>query len=110
MIPASLAKFDAPLSPEERETLVADLAGAIRKRGMETPAFFLLETHRPLAFLASQSALALTPILAPILGLERLEKTVRLLNDPAALNALLERIAEDAQMSETTKTPEGNQA
>ncbi len=96
MIPASLARFDTPLTPQERTELVSELSVAIRKRGMETPVYFLLETHRPLGFILSQSVVALTPMLAPLLGLERMEKAVRLLGDPVALDALLQNLSFDA--------------
>lgn len=103
MIPASLARFDTPLTPQERTELVSELSVAIRKRGMETPVYFLLETHRPLGFILSQSAVALTPMLAPLLGLERMEKAVRLLGDPVALDALLQNLSFDADMQEVKR-------
>ena len=92
MIPAALDDWDKPLSPAERETLLGKIADAIRKRGLQTPALFALEMHRPLGFVASQGILGLIPTLGPLLGLERMKQAGRLLADPAAIEALILRL------------------
>jgi len=68
------------------------LAQAIADRGLATPAVFFLELHRPLAFLSSQMMLVGSPILASLLGLERLERLRGVLADPQRYTALLDRI------------------
>ncbi len=56
------------LDTARRDELIEQLATRIRASGMETPVLFLLEWHRPLAFLGGQVLLSLHPFLAPLLG------------------------------------------
>lgn len=93
--PADISPLDLwnePLSPEERERLLNTVAAAVQRRGLQTPAVFALEMHRPLGFIASQSLIALTPFLAPVIGLEPMQRLGRLLAEPAAVDALIARI------------------
>ncbi len=96
----SLALWDEPLAPEERETLLARIADAVTRRGLETPALLALEMHRPAAFLASQGLIVFGPLLGPLLGLERMQNVSRLLREPGAVDALIERIEEKARARE----------
>lgn len=68
------------------------LARAIADRGLAAPALFFLELHRPLAFLSSQMMLVGSPVLASLLGLERLERLRGVLADPQRYADLLDRI------------------
>lgn len=90
----SIALWDEPLAPEEREKLLDDIARAVTRRGLETPALFALEMHRPFAFLASQGLIVSAPLLAPLLGLDRMQNAARLLREPDAVEALIQRITE----------------
>ena len=100
MMPAALEEFDAPLAPAERNALIEEIAGIAEKRGLQTPLFFALEIHRPLGFVFSQGVLALTPLLGPLIGIERMKKATRLLGDASALDALIERLAREPQNAE----------
>jgi hypothetical protein len=84
--------WDTPLPKADREKLLEDFAHAVAKRGLQTPVIFGLEMHRPLAFTASQSIVVLGPVLAPLLGIERLESVSRLLQEPGIIDRLIERI------------------
>jgi len=83
---------DDPLPAEERETILNGLAAAVARRGLQTPAILALEMHRPLAFTLSQGMVVFAPLFAPLLGLERMERAARLLQEPDAIDALVERI------------------
>ncbi len=77
------------------EPLPAELeavAQAIVERRLTVPAVFFLELHRPLAGLAGQAAVLGTPLLAPLLGLDRFRTLQRVLADPAQFNAFLDRL------------------
>jgi hypothetical protein len=84
--------WDTPLPEAEREKLLDDFASAVTKRGLQTPVIFGLEMHRPLAYTASQSIVVFGPMLAPLLGIERLENVSRLLQEPGIVDRLIERI------------------
>lgn len=88
----SLALWNEPLSQEEREHLLLTVADMVAKRGLQTPALFALEIHRPLAFIASQGMLAFAPLMAPLIGLERLQQVSRLMAEPGAIDDLIARI------------------
>ena len=99
----SLALWDEPLTPEEREALVDRVAEAVVRRGLQTPAVFALEIHRPVSFVASQGLIVLGPLLGPLLGLERMQNASRLLREPDGIEALIRRIEERAEAREAAR-------
>jgi hypothetical protein len=72
--------------------VVDRVAEQVVRRGLVTPALFFLELHRPLSFLAGQATHALQPFLAPLFGYQTVQRLARLLEDPANVDRLLERI------------------
>lgn len=88
----ALDLWNEPLDGAEREKLLDTIAEAIRRRGLTTPALFFVEINRPLGFVASQGLIALTPLLAPLIGLDRMQNVGRLLADPAAVDELVTRL------------------
>jgi hypothetical protein len=84
--------FGANLSAPESDALLHQLAEAVVRRGLETPAVFFLELNRPLTFLAGQATHVLMPFLAPLVGVGRMQEVSRLLDDPRSIDRLLERI------------------
>src|SRR5262249_1550698 len=96
--------WDVPLTEEERERLLDGFVRIVRRWGLETPATFALEMHRPLAFIGSQGLITLTPMLGPLLGLDRMQKLSRLLPAPGAIDALIARLEE--QPSPPSPLPE----
>ncbi|GAB4459969.1 MAG: hypothetical protein OHK0029_23260 [Armatimonadaceae bacterium] len=99
--------WNEPLTPQERHHLLDSVAEAIRQRGLQTPALFFIEMHRPLGFLAAQGLIVLTPMLAPLLGLDRVQKLGRLLSDPEAVEELV-RLLETPAEPNTMIREEGN--
>lgn len=90
----SVAQWDEPLAPQERDALLDRMADEVAKRGLTTPALFALEIHRPFAFMASQGLILGGGLLAPLLGLERVQNLSRLLREPGAVESLIQRIEE----------------
>jgi hypothetical protein len=88
-----------PLSPEERERALDEIAARVRRYGLETPALFVLEMHRPLAGIAGMASFMVTPLFGAFLGLDRVEKYAAMIGDPDALDALAQRLdaARDAK-------------
>ena len=82
------------LSSDQRNALIDACAQRIVEYGLETPAVFFLEMHKPLSFLGSQALLFASPCLAPFLGLQRTEDFAALLSDPDNVDLLLDRIEE----------------
>ncbi|HEX5578617.1 MAG TPA: hypothetical protein VFY43_03025 [Candidatus Limnocylindria bacterium] len=68
------------------------IAAELRRRGLGPPALLLLEAHRPLRPLLSSLALFLQPLARPLLG-TRVEALQQALDDDAAYDALLQRLA-----------------
>lgn len=95
--------WDTPLPEEDREKLLEEFATAVAKRGLQTPVIFGLEMHRPLAFTASQSIVVFGPMLAPLLGIERLQSVSRLLQEPGIIDRLIERIDRTTQTTSHAK-------
>jgi hypothetical protein len=96
----SLAAWNQPLTAPEREELLDAVAARVHKWRLETPAIFALETHRPLAFVASQGLIGLTPMVGPLMNLllgldpERVQRLSRLLAEPNGVDALIARLEE----------------
>lgn len=88
----SLAQWNEPLPETEREELLESIATQVVKRGLSVPAIIALEMHRPLAFILSQSMIALTPLFGPVVGLNRMQFFGRLLAEPGGVEALIRRI------------------
>lgn len=56
------------LEAARRDELVEHFAERIHSAGLDAPALFLLEWHRPLAFLGGQMLLSVQPFLNPFFG------------------------------------------
>ena len=100
MNPSVLATWDEPVTDEERDRLLDATAAAVRKRGLETPAILLLEMHRPLGYVASHAALLFAPMVAPVVGIDRLHRFAQILRDPLAVDGLLERLSAPVPVTE----------
>ena len=74
--------------------LVEKLARAIVARRLEAPAALFLELNRPLGFIFSQAAFFARPFLAFFLPTADVEGAAEVLDDPRALDRLIERISE----------------
>lgn len=81
-----------PLSEEETEKFVVDVATAIVKRRLETPAVLFLEMHKPLSYIASQGLIVAMPFLGPIIGQERIARFSRFLQARDNIERLIQRI------------------
>lgn len=86
------------LPEEERDRILDRAARGVTERRLEVPAILALELHRPLAFLGSQALIVFTPLLAPAIGLENLQKVTRLLEDRDNIERLIERIEERVEL------------
>jgi hypothetical protein len=78
--------------PRTEDVLFDQIAEQVVRRGLVTPAVFFLELHRPLGFLAGQATHLLAPFLGPLIGLQNVRHLARLLEDPASVDRLLDRI------------------
>jgi len=90
-----------PDTPEERERqqerkaqLIDKLARAIVARRLDAPATLFLELNRPIGFLFSQGALFARPFLAAFLPAADIEAAAEVLDDPQALDQLINRVGE----------------
>ena len=80
------------LTLEEEDALIEKAASEIERRKLEVPAVVLLETHKPLAFVGSQSAIAFAPFIAPFLGFDFVNNYSRLFSKRENIEKLLDRI------------------
>ena len=90
-------QIEGDLSPEDRDKLIDELARKIVERGLETPAILFLEMHKPVAFLAGQSLLVASPFLAPIFGMEGVQRYSSLLSSQENVEFLIRRIEDLAE-------------
>ncbi len=98
-IPSSQAMT---LSPAERDELIDRFARKVVGRNLETPAVFMLEAHKPLAFLMSQAMLFGAPLMGAFFGFRNMELWARLLEDRENYDRLISRIEELADSRKRT--------
>ena len=73
-----------------RDAMIGRLAGWIKARGLESPAILFFEICKPLALLGSQALLVLQPLTGGALN-----EWADLLEDPAAVDQILDRLEPD---------------
>jgi hypothetical protein len=86
--------WDAELSDEERDALIEKLAQKVHGRGLYTPAILFLEMHKPVTYLASQSLILGSGLLAPLFGPKQLQQFSKLLEKRQNVERLVNRIEE----------------
>jgi hypothetical protein len=91
MLPSNLAP-EPELSTEERDRLLDRAAREVVRRRLETPVTLALEMHRPLGFFGHQGMVFLQPMLAPVVGWEKLERVIQLLADPKNVDRFFDRL------------------
>jgi len=82
---------------EDEDAFIENLARAIVRRRLETPAVLFLEAQRPLSFISSQGLLFLAPFLRLLLPPGGIDRFARLLDTPQGVDRLIERIEEIAR-------------
>ncbi len=78
-----------------QDTFIDQLAAAFGRRGLRLPALIALEAGSPLAFLGGQLLWLAEPALSLMMDRETIRQTARLLEDPAAVAALVNRLEAD---------------
>jgi len=93
--------WDAPVDDTERDALLAKIASAVRSRGLQTPAIWFLEIHRPLFPLGSQLGIAFSPFLGVFFGggAFDLQKYTKLMQRPENVEKLIRLIDCDSPTS-----------
>lgn len=89
---AQIPDMNEPLRPEERDKLIEELAQKVVDRRMETPAILFLEMNKPISFIASQSMIAASPFLIPLVGPAGVRRYSQLFSDPENVELLIEKI------------------
>lgn len=79
---------------EERDALIEKAATFVVRRGLESPAIWALEMHKPFGFLMSQAVVVGAPSFGPLIGIERMQTLSRFLASEGAIERLIERIEE----------------
>lgn len=103
--PPTPEEVEGELSPEDRDKLIEELARKIVGKGLETPAIMFLEMHKPVAFLAGQSLMVASPFLAPLFGIEGVNRYSRLLSEEGSVELLIRRI-EDISAEKRAPKPD----
>lgn len=88
---------DAQRESELRDRVIERVAGLVVERRLETPAVLLLESSRPLTFLAGQGVLAAVPLIGGFIPPADLEALSRVLDSEENLELLIARIEELAR-------------
>lgn len=82
------------LPVDDEHAAIEEAANKIVRQGMGPAAILFLETSKPLGFLAGQTALMATPLLAGFIEPMRLEKYAGLMSNRTFIERLIQRIEE----------------
>lgn len=99
---AQIPDMSEPLSDEERNQLIDELAQKIVDRRLETPAILFLEMNKPVSFLAGQSMMVASPLLVPLFGADGVRKYSQLLSTSENVERLIRRV-EDLSIDRDAK-------
>jgi hypothetical protein len=80
--------------PDEDGRIIEKTARALVDRHLAAPAIFMLESTRPLSFLASQGMLFLQPIVESVLTIPEYDSFQRMLERRENIGRLIEQIEE----------------
>jgi hypothetical protein len=83
-----------PLTETEVSEIVDEVANIVVSRRLETPAILFLEMQKPLSYVASQGAVLAAPILGQLLGIQRMARYARFMNDRGNIDRLIARVDE----------------
>lgn len=107
--PAALAEATGP-RPATLEAaddlLLAELALAVQRRGLATPAVLWLESLRPLSFVGAQAMHALTPFVQLLTRGVRFERLAEIFEDRGHLERFLRLIETAAAPAARTEGPQ----
>lgn len=90
-----MTDWDAPVPEDERERIFGKIIWAVRRWRLELPATLFFESTAPLSNLAGQGMIVGSPLLALLLpdGVADVQRLSKLLQDPANVRHLVDRIA-----------------
>ena len=91
------------MEADRQDQLIEDLARRLDSWRLTTPAIAFLEVHKPLGFFASQTLLALQPLLTLFLGDVAVAEYAALLEDRGGLERVISRL-EDPQHQDRSRT------
>lgn len=86
------------LSPN-RDPLLDQIANSLKQRGLHAVALTMLEAGRPLTFVGSQLLWLAQPALALLWPSIPVSRYARLMENPATVSALMDRLATDEARS-----------
>jgi hypothetical protein len=86
--------WDQPVTPQDRDAILENLASQIVRRGLQVPSLWMLEIHRPLMPLCGQIAIGLGPVLGTFFadGAYDLRKYTKLMREPGTVEELIRTI------------------
>lgn len=95
--------FEEQLDADKAAKIIDEIACKVCDKGMETAAVLFLEMHKPLAFFAGQSLMVATPILAPIFGINSVNKYSQIFGSRIYVEQLIKRIETISDEKMTSK-------
>ena len=95
--------LDTPLNEDELNAAISSIAKKVVDRRLEMPAVLLLEMHKPLSFIISQSAVVAIPLLGPLVGVQRIVDFSKIMRNRENIDRLISRIEDMAAKNDETK-------
>ena len=80
------------ITSRQQDAWLDHLADILQQRGLRAPALIALEMGRPLTFLGGQLLWTAQPVLSLLMPRQTIANTARVLENPTAVQALINRL------------------
>ncbi len=97
------AIWEQELTLEQEQAMIQRLSQEIKRRRMEVPAILFLEMHKPVAGLAGNALIVLSPFVAPFVGIDNVHDYSRLLSNRASYEKLIVALEDHAEHPASVK-------
>jgi hypothetical protein len=104
LLPPNQAQ-ESEISSEERDRLLDRAAREVVRRRLETPVILAIEINRPLGFFGHQGMVFLQPMLAPVVGWQRLDRVIQLLADPKNVDRFFDHLEQAVRERDNAPRP-----
>jgi hypothetical protein len=84
--------WDEEVSEAQTEQAIDRLADEIVRRGLQTPAIFVLEAHKPLHYIGSMAMVGVAPFIVPFVGFDNVNNWSQIMAKRENIEMLIDRI------------------
>ena len=100
--------WDEPLSEEDKDRITELLASKVERWGLTVPAILWLEMHKPIARVAANAAIVVSPFIVPFSGMMAFDNYTQFFEDRENIERLIRRLEQGAAGQRGTEKDTAN--